>query len=260
MNEQFLETLTQVAPRIFDEMDASLAAFNKDTYKTSFENFLNKYVDLFSLVEKLTEEDLEDGELVQKTGDILAGCVEKKCEAISSKSKCEKYMMNVNLFMVSYVLPGILEVASRRVGKPFADGICKVWSTHFKGAHIQAASSLDIDGGFKRKLCYVTTATCTALGLSAECEELRLLKDYRDTVLMNTPDGRELVKQYYNIAPTIVKRIDKRADAKAVYQELYQDYISPCILHIRKENFEQCKEIYCKMVEVLKERYIRTNR
>ena len=51
MNEQFLETLTQVAPRIFDEMDASLAAFNKDTYKTSFENFLNKYVDLFSLVE-----------------------------------------------------------------------------------------------------------------------------------------------------------------------------------------------------------------
>ena len=77
---------------------------------------------------------------------------------------------------------------------------------------------------------------------------------------MNTPDGRELVKQYYNIAPTIVKRIDKRADAKAVYQELYQDYISPCILHIRKENFEQCKEIYCKMVEVLKERYIRTNR
>ena len=42
MNEQFLETLTQVAPRIFDEMDASLAAFNKDTYKTSFENFLNK--------------------------------------------------------------------------------------------------------------------------------------------------------------------------------------------------------------------------
>ena len=40
MNEQFLETLTQVAPRIFDEMDASLAAFNKDTYKTSFENFL----------------------------------------------------------------------------------------------------------------------------------------------------------------------------------------------------------------------------
>ena len=131
MNEQFLETLTQVAPRIFDEMDASLAAFNKDTYKTSFENFLNKYVDLFSLVEKLTEEDLENGELVQKTGDVLAGCVEKKCEAISSKSKCEKYMMNVNLFMVSYVLPGILEVASRRVGKPFADGICEVWSTHF---------------------------------------------------------------------------------------------------------------------------------
>ena len=58
MNEQFLETLTQVAPRIFDEMDASLAAFNKDTYKTSFEIFLNKYVDLFSLVEKLTEEEL----------------------------------------------------------------------------------------------------------------------------------------------------------------------------------------------------------
>ena len=57
MNEQFLETLTQVAPRIFDEMDPSLAAFNTDTYKTSFENFLNKYVDLFSLVEKLTEEE-----------------------------------------------------------------------------------------------------------------------------------------------------------------------------------------------------------
>ena len=260
MKEQYLEALTRVAPQIFDEMDASLAMFHKDTYKAGFESFLQKYDDFFSQVEQISEEDLEDQELIQKTGDILAGCVEKKCEAIDSRSIREKYMLNVNLFMVSFVLPGILEMASRRVGKPFADGICEVWATHFKGAHIQAASSLDIDGGFKRKLCYVTTATCTALGLPAECEELKLLKDYRDTVLMKTSDGMELIQQYYDIAPTIVKRIDKLADAKKVYVELYNLYISPCIENIREEKFEQCKEIYCEMVETLKERFIRTNR
>ena len=260
MKEQYLEALTRVAPQIFNEMDASLALFHKDTYKTGYESFLQKYDELFSQVEQLTEEDLEDKELIQKTGDILAECVEKNCEEIDSRAKRDKYMLNVNLFMVSFVLPGILEVASRRVGRPLADGICEVWATHFKGAHIQAASSLDIDGGFKRKLCYVTTATCTALGLPADCEELKLLKDYRDSVLMRTLDGRELIQQYYDIAPTIVKRIDKLSDSDQVYLELYNHYINPCIVNIREENFKRCKEIYCDMVEMLKDRFIRTNR
>ena len=63
----------------------------------------------------------------------------------------------------------------------------------------------EINGGFRKRLCYVTTAVCRSLQKPDECYELKLLREYRDRYLVSSEGGKETIREYYNIAPTIVK-------------------------------------------------------
>ena len=74
-----------------------------------------------------------------------------------------------------------------------------------------------------------------------------------------TPEGRAMVDEYYDIAPTIVKRIEKDADSRKVYQELYEDYLVPCIHLIQDGQYEACRDTYQEMVLELKNRYMHQN-
>ena len=67
--------------------------------------------------------------------------------------------------------------------------------------------------------CYITTACSRAGGLADDCNELKSMRKFRDDVLLVTPEGRQLVEEYYVIAPRIVARVDGRADASVVWAE-----------------------------------------
>jgi len=82
-------------------------------------------------------------------------------------------------------------------------------------------------GGCCLKACYITTATCAAMGLPDDCDELQALRHYRDAVLLATPDGTMEVATYYASAPAIVAALDRRADAQAIYRLLYNEHIRP---------------------------------
>ncbi|GHU54664.1 hypothetical protein FACS1894132_09650 [Clostridia bacterium] len=58
--------------------------------------------------------------------------------------------------------------------------------------------------------CYITTAVCTSLEKPDDCYELTLLRNFRDTFLKNQPDGETLIKPYYEDAPRIVDKINKK--------------------------------------------------
>ena len=77
------------------------------------------------------------------------------------------------------------------------------------------------------KCCYITTATCAAMGLPDDCDELQALRHYRDAVLLATPQGEREVAEYYASAPAIVAALDRRADAPALYRLLYEQHIRP---------------------------------
>ena len=78
--------------------------------------------------------------------------------------------------------------------------------------------------GLKKEFyCYITTAVCKSLNKPDDCYELNLLREYRDQYLMGTKDG-EICKEYYNIAPTIVKRIDRSPDASEIYADIWEKY------------------------------------
>ncbi|MBQ0164583.1 MAG: 50S ribosome-binding GTPase [Bacteroidales bacterium] len=105
--------------------------------------------------------------------------------------------------------------------------------------------------GFFKSACYITTATCRANALPDDCYELQTLRNYRDTWLVNQPDGPYLINRYYDTAPQIVDKIDQRPDSESVYKMIKAEYIDPCVSLIEQHNYETCKQKYMEMVNAL---------
>ena len=63
-------------------------------------------------------------------------------------------------------------------------------------------------------------------------------------------------QEYYDIAPTIVKRINKRTDRREVYESIWEQYLSPCIKLIEEDKNTECQEIYSQMVRELQKEYL----
>ena len=96
--------------------------------------------------------------------------------------------------------------------------------------------------------CFLTTAVCEYLGKADDCEELTTLRAYRDNWLAKQPGGRELIEEYYAIAPGIVHAMKESARYGEICEELLARYIRPCLALIAKGKNEECKQLYMEMV------------
>ena len=95
--------------------------------------------------------------------------------------------------------------------------------------------------------CYLTTACVHYMGLEDNCEELSLLRKFRDEYMIKTDGGKEKVEMYYSTAPMIVEAIDKRDDRREIYDYIYQN-IKLCVDLIKKGENEKVAVLYEKMV------------
>ena len=102
--------------------------------------------------------------------------------------------------------------------------------------------------------CYITSAVCTSLNKPDDCYELNLLRQFRDDCLKNEADGQKLIDEYYNTAPSIVQKINLKENSSEILQDIYIEYISPCIGLIEKNEYLNCKNMYCKMVRDLQQK------
>jgi hypothetical protein len=75
--------------------------------------------------------------------------------------------------------------------------------------------------------CFLTTATCEAVGLADDCWELRTLRKFRDGWLAAQSGGMDDIRAYYAQAPQIAERL--RADRQALLR-LYWTRIVPSAL------------------------------
>ena len=249
------ETLKNVAP-LFEDMEMQIRGFKKDTYGTLLEAYLENHHDFFGELNQMLISEEEEG-LIDEFADYLVSYVEKILEEEKSKVKRSNKQLNFNMFMAVYFMPAILEGKQEKAHQ-LTDTICEKWAYKFKGNNIKTTDAASIQPGFKSKLCYVTTAVCRSLNKPEDCYELNLLKDYRDNYLILTENGEELVKKYYDIAPTIVKRIDKSDNPEEKYRYIWDRYLKVCITYIQSGDKERCGEEYIKMIEELKNQYIVT--
>lgn len=103
--------------------------------------------------------------------------------------------------------------------------------------------------------CYITTAMCRDTGKPDDCAELQSLRKYRDEVMLNNPEGRRLVEEYYSTAPKIVSLINREPNHREIYQTLREGYIAPAAQAADAGNNALALELYKTMVEVLSEKY-----
>lgn len=248
---------------LLEQGDSRLKGFRKETYADSFDAYIEENNSIWTAFRRLfaKEESVQEEEAVAS---CLVKRMQELLDAQKSRRHKEERQLNTNLYMVSYFFPALLSCQEypKKDGNAYkmADVICEKWNDAFKGHTIQYADFTSIQGGFKQKLCYVTTAVCKGLHKEPDCKEIMLMKKYRDEYLLKQEDGEELIKEYYDMAPTIVKRIEKEESPEAKYQYLWEHYLQLCVTMIEAGKYQECRKTYTQMVEELQRDYLVTKR
>jgi hypothetical protein len=103
-------------------------------------------------------------------------------------------------------------------------------------------------------MCFLTTACMSYYSLPDDAYELNTLRQYRDSYLASSEDGKKLIRDYYRISPEIVKLANADAQRKTVFAFIYSRIKEAC-REIEKKNYHLAKTIYLNMVESLMLRY-----
>ena len=104
--------------------------------------------------------------------------------------------------------------------------------------------------------CYLTTACVIHRGLLDNCEELTVLRYFRDTYLINKPGGKDLITAYYAKAPYILANIHKRKkEEEDVILESIYGIVRECVDAILNGDNEFAFRTYCDMVVKLDSEY-----
>lgn len=101
------------------------------------------------------------------------------------------------------------------------------------------------DGG-----CFITTACVKYYGLNDDCYQLATLRQFRDSYLLSSNSNEKLVKQYYIIAPTLVKLIEVDTNRDKLFKKIYSEINKACEA-IERRDLELAKDIYQKAVKHL---------
>lgn len=220
-------------------------------------DFFNKYVfenakNLAVLEQAYLLADEKDTFLERITEPLVAR-VEEDLGRRHGRKK-DELQMDYNLSMVVYVFPALLET-NEKSAQAWIDALIATWKKHFPKTELKAARVKEINAGFRYRFCYITTAVCEYRHKPDDCYELSLLRSFRDDYLLQSAQGAEMVREYYDVAPTIVKHIGRRADADQIYDGIWQQYLSPCIRLIESGKNEECVDLYRHMVYGLKDLY-----
>lgn len=228
--------------------------FKKSTYEGMFREFEAVHEEtLYDL--KVSFSEAEDKEKCMYSITEKFVCqIAEELGTLSKKRKMEQKLTDYNMILVTYIFPAIID-KDKENGMAFAEQIASSWKKQFPQTDIKPASFETIDAGFKQRYCYITTAVCESLGKPDDCYELNLLRDYRDHYLYHQSNGAELIRRYYDIAPTIVKRINRRPDSSRIYNKIWERYLKPCITFIEEKNMEGCMKCYTDMVYDLQKKY-----
>lgn len=252
--EKSLDTALEKLPKLLLDLENPLSSFKKDLYESYFRNLYDTNEDMLHVVWQAIYYAENKADTIEKLAKEFVRQASQVVDSTPKKGAKEQVLMDFNLSLAVYVIPVILEYKNKAM-EELADKILEEWKNKFPKTNVGKSDFENIFNGFRKKLCYITTAVCETLGKGDDCYELTLLRHYRDHFLLSQADGEEVISEYYNIAPTIVKRINKLSNAKEVYRSVWDDYLNPCVKLIEENKNMECKEVYYKMVRDLQKEY-----
>lgn len=161
----------------------------------------------------------------------------------------------LRMTIAALTVPAMLSSGSEESDRA-VDRFLEMWNSAFPKEHLGRATYEQISGGFKRKLCYITTAVCTSLGKGDDCDELNEFRAFRDGWLSYAEDGPEKITEYYLFAPMIVRAIDASGHAREEYQHIWETWLSPLLRCLRSGRSKECAAGYEKMVCTLEQKWL----
>lgn len=236
-----------------DSQDA-MKNFQRDIYPKAFEQYCSRHADTLLALENGYLQVIDKNQFLINMAEELARSAKEQLDAQPKKNAKEKLAADLNMCLVAYTIPAILETKNESA-KPFSEEVLASWKKHFPKTNLKAADFEQINSGFERKFCYITTAVCQTLGKPDDCYELNLFRSYRDNYLMKREDGEALVHEYYDLAPTIIKHINRHRDSEDIYKKIWKHYLSPCLTLIENGQNEECMDLYISMVRDMQTKY-----
>lgn len=149
--------------------------------------------------------------------------------------------------IVAFLIPAVLEQGDE-ASEALADRFLEKWNAQYPKNPLGKARYDEISKGFRRRLCFITTAVCESLGKEDDCYELNAFRNFRDTWLTNAPGGERKIQEYYLYAPILVQKIDQRPDRTAIYEGIWQRWLRPCLKELEAGEPEVCAHTYEDMV------------
>ena len=255
-----MENTREQLKKLFDDSLKEIPSFKKKFYEGAFQALYNEHKSFLEDMSVMCGEEEEHlNEQTEKLANVIPDYAIEKLRMVTARNKRKNLTMDFNLCMAVYVIPLLTYTThSKKCGCDlFAERIVEIWNAkNVTGLKLSKSSFDAIRGGFKKGLCYITTAVCESRNLPDDCYELETLRSYRDDYLMQTEDGRNLVEEYYNVAPVIVMAIDMHKDSSDIYERIYQEYLVPCIQDAECGRKEECKRRYMDMVNELENTYL----
>ncbi len=249
--------------RLIAEAESSLneEIFNKkikmrniksSTYPEEFEHYAALFtpaLKAYSLAATINEE------AVESFADILFNRFLKRLEDDGIKKESDARLFDIRYLIVVLTVPAISNYKTP-AAEALADRFLEKWNAHFPKNKLGKSSYDAINSGFRKKLCFITTAVCDSLGKGDDCEELNTFRRFRDSWLAKTELGEAKINEYYLFAPMIVRAIDQSENKEAVYRNIWDEHLSPCLNMIREGNPRKCAEEYESMVLKLEDEWL----
>lgn len=179
-----------------------------------------------------------------------AACLDALAERWAASGKKPVPQYEDQHLMAVYLIPALRDLP-QDCGEELARAVRDLWLARWPKTPIGLGDHDTIVEGFKKKLCFITTAVCRQRGLGDDCYELTMFRRFRDQVLLPTEEGRALVDAYYRTAPAIVTAMELCQDTEAVCGRIWRDYLAPCLNDIESGNNDACRERYAEMVRCL---------
>lgn len=242
-------------PKLLECCENPLPDFNRKSYPDAFSRLYQMNFQTLDAIENGYNSVIDKEQFLKNMAGALVESAQGKIEACRRRSARERKIMDLNMAMAVFVFPMILEYRGNS-SRALADTLLSSWKEAFPKSSLQTAEYAEIEQGFHKKFCYITTAVCESFGKTDDCYELRLLRDYRDTYLAALPGGEAMIEEYYDVAPSVVKHINQSENAGEIYRSIWDRYLAPCVMMIEEGRNEECRELYERMVHSLRDSYM----
>lgn len=244
------------AESLIDETLFSHAIKLKNTKSRTYADDFESYNSLFSpSLKAYCLAATENDDAADYFSGVLFDRFQKQFTLDGIKKEGDPRFFDWRYMIVAFTIPAILE-QNTPAAEALADSFLAKWNARYPKNPLGKATYENINSGFRKRLCFITTAVCSSLGKGDDCTELNTLRAFRDGWLTETPGGEAKICEYYLFAPMIVSAIDQSDVKEAVYNGIWQNHLLPCLETLRTGSPQKCAVQYEDMMLELERKWL----